>query len=226
MLGDGTKRHPRRAGWWQRLDLLVALIDAGLICARPDGTMDVARQTELELSETVVRDYGIVGVRTLTMTDEFWLAAMTFEEQVTGGQTVYGRNPRDLYNNARTKMLWIRARVAANVPANRVPNYDGFATITDAVRDVFTKAAPVEVRPIRNYYAAKLDPTTAKLADVPPFLKRAGDADDTVDPTNFATARDLIRNSTESAPGRYYHNLYEMAYLDAMTRSMASEARD
>lgn len=219
MLGDGTAAQPRRAGLWQRLDLLMALIDDGLICAKPDGTIDPDRVNVLEFSDSFVADFGVVGVRTLGLERSFWEQMFAYEKGVTGGDTVAGRDRDELLERATAKMTWIKARIAANVPANRQLNPNA-VTVYDDVRRLLGLSAPTEVRPIRNYYANQLNPATVKLSDVPAFLKKAGDTRDTVDPVAFRQARDLILASTESSPGRYYHNMYELAYLDVMVRNL------
>jgi hypothetical protein len=217
MIGDGSKQSPRRPGFWQRVDVLCGLINDGLICAKPDGTMDVGLVEQIELQDSLTYDFGVVGVRNLTMTVPFWKTIRDWEDALIGYPTVAGRDYDELKKNALGKMDWIKAKIVQHAPpAVQLPVAENDY---EAVRLVLAKTWPVEVRPLARYYADMLDPAVFSLTDLPSFLRKQAGSE-AVDPTKFATVMSRIDAADDTNAFKFLNNLYELAYLDVMVRNL------
>lgn len=199
---------------WVKIDMLVDLIDAGLLCWNADGTTNNLTKERL-FTEELVADFGIVGVNKQTLRTDIHTAIMGWQENR------YGYPPVQAPNRASLKALAesTRAMLVDRLRTTGITLPAGDNLTARILAFMETENVPAQVRPLRNYYRDCLRGNVASDGELPAFLAK-DDGSPGVDPAKFATVKDRLDTATDTSAFKYLHAMFEVAYLDVLVRNL------
>lgn len=212
-VGDGSPSNPRRPTMWGRLDSVLEVIATNNVCMKPDGTVDKALISQINVAFPVVEDLGPCGIVQQSMHAQTW-EMIESHLLATNGYVVYGHDLASLKVSAQAAIDYIQPRlVAAGLKLSGTGTlYDQIvAWLAPARTTVFNTVA---LRALRNYYRNRLNAQI--LVELPSDLY-AGNA---LDGVKFSTIRNAWQKSQQTDVGRMIHELYDLACFDIVVRSI------
>lgn len=215
IVGDGSASNPRRATMWGRLDNVLSVIKTGNYCLKPDGTVDTALISQINVSMSIAHDFGPCGVTHQSMDSDAWNAirAHLLSEK---GYVVWGRTIPELKKSIQEATAIIQANMALagfTLPVQGATTFDKVNTYFTATRFA-TDFVGGGMLLVRAYYQRRLAGATAELPDL------LGRANGTLDPTRFETLRSTIDGASKTDMRRMCHELYDLACFDLVLRSL------
>lgn len=214
VIGSGTSDDPRRLTVWIKVDTLMDLIDAGLLCWNSDGTANNLANERM-FTEELVADFGIVGVSKMTLTPSIHKMIVEWQEQRYDIPPVQAPSLKELKQKAQA----VKGMLLLRLDKHGVKLPDGENATARVLDWMESATVPVIARPLRNYYRDVLRGGGRSTGDMPSFLAN-DDSSPGVDPVKFAAMKKRIDGAGDTNAFRFLHSMFEIAYLDVLVRNL------
>lgn len=213
IIGDGTKKNPRRMTLFSRLDILGSLVSDGLICVQADGTI-IDRADDVMWDAELFMDLGPIGIVKETLRRDFWEMASGYVENMLGYPPSTGESLEELKQVAIVNKDYLKSELVSKANVN-LPS-----GVNDAARAYTYLASLIIPKPLEELREYYIDRLNGSVEEWPPSFRGSKKTGEGVDPVGFQKVMQAIQTAGNNSPGKYLHTMYEIAYLDIIIRAL------